>query len=84
MTLPQLPLLDQIWDSLLSKKGGEVLSPARDARNVMVTSHWGGGTGTLDELAGSHTRLVIYPALAIHYRRVVIHASLNTGFKGKR
>ena len=35
----------------------------------------------LDGLAGSHTRLAIYPALAIHYWRVVIHASLNTRFK---
>ena len=43
----------------------------------------GGGTGTLDELAGSHTRLVIYPALTICYQRVVIHASLDTGFKGE-
>ena len=32
----------------------------------------GVGTGTLDELAGSHTRLAIYPILAIHYQRVVI------------
>ena len=44
----------------------------------------GGDTGTLDELAGSHTRLAIYPTFAIHYQRVVIHASLNTGFKGRR
>ena len=43
-----------------------------------------GGTGTLDELAGSHTRLVIYPTLAIHYQRVVIRASLDTRFKGRR
>ena len=27
----------------------------------------GDGTGTLDELAGSHTRLAIYPALVIDY-----------------
>ena len=39
-----------------------------------------GGTGTLDGLVGSHTRLVIYPTLTIHCQRVVIHASLNTGF----
>ena len=44
----------------------------------------GGGTGTLDKLAGSHTRLAIYPTLAIHYQRVVIHASLDTRFKGRR
>ena len=41
MTLPQLPLLNQIWDSLLGKKGAEVWSPLRDARNVTVTPHWG-------------------------------------------
>ena len=39
-------------------------------------------TGTLDGLAGSHNRLTIYPALAICYWRVVIHASLDTRFKG--
>ena len=37
----------------------------------------------LDGLAGSHTRLAVYPTLAIHYQRVVIHASLNTRFKGE-
>ena len=37
----------------------------------------------LDGLAGSHTRLAIYPALTIFYQRVVIHASLNTRFKGE-
>ena len=42
-----------------------------------------GGTGILDELAGSCTRLAIYPALAICYQRVVIHASLDTRFKGE-
>ena len=51
---------------------------------VMVTPHLGGGTGTLDELAGSHTRLAIYLTLTICYQRVVIHALLNTGFKGRR
>ena len=66
-TVPQLPLLDQIWNSLLSKKGAEVWTPPRDAKNVMVTPHLGGDTGTLDELAGSHTRLVIYPTLTICY-----------------
>ena len=30
-------------------------------------SSTGGGIGTLDELAGSHTRLAIYPTLAICY-----------------
>ena len=67
VTLPQLPLLDQIQDSLLGKKDAEVWSPPRDANNVMVTPHWGVGTGTLDELAGSHTRLAISPTFAIHY-----------------
>ena len=42
----------------------------------------GGCKGTLDELVGSHTKLVIYPTLAIHCQRVVICASLDTGFKG--
>ena len=37
----------------------------------------------LDGLAGPHTRLAIYPALAIHYWRVVICALLNTRFKGE-
>ena len=83
-TLPQLPLLNQIEDSLLSKKGTEVWSPLMDARNVTVHSTLGVGTGTLDKLAGSHTRLAIYPTLTICYLRVVIHASLNTRFKGRR
>ena len=39
VTPPQLPLLDQIWDSPLNKKGAEVSSPPRDARNVTVP-HW--------------------------------------------
>ena len=34
-----------------------------------------GCTDTLDELAGSLTRLVIYPALTICYQRVVIQGS---------
>ena len=33
--------------------------------SIYVTGPQGGGTGTLDELAGSLTRLVIYPALTI-------------------
>ena len=52
-------------------------SPPRDARNVT-----GCLTGMLDGLVGSHTRLAIYPALTICCQRVVIHASLNTEFKG--
>ena len=51
---------------------------------VTGVPHLGDGTGTLDELAGSHTRLTIYPALAIGYQRVVIHALLNTRLKGRR
>ena len=39
-------------------------------------------TGTLDRLVGSHARLAIYPILAIHCQRVVIHALLDTRFKG--
>ena len=75
----QLPLLNQIWDSLLSTKDAAVLSPPRDARNV-TGAHLGGGTGTLDKQADSHTLLAIYPAHAICYQRVVIHASLDTRF----
>ena len=52
-------------------------SPPRDVRNMT-----GVGTGTLDGLVGSNTRLAIYPALPICCQRVVICASLNTGFKG--
>ena len=37
---------------------------------VCDSSTLGVGTGTLDELAASHTRLAIYPALAIHYQRL--------------
>ena len=48
---------------------------------VCVTVPWG-CTGTLDGLVGSHTRLAIYPTLAICYQRVVIHAALDTRFKG--
>ena len=48
-----------------------------------MTVPWGVGTGTLDGLVGSHTRLVIYPTLAIHNQRIVIHTLLNTRFKGE-
>ena len=52
--------------------------PPRDTRNVT-----GGCTGTLvNELVGSHTKLAIYPALAIHCQSVVICALLDTRFKG--
>ena len=37
----------------------------------------------LDGLAGSHTRLVIYPTLTICYQRVVICALLDTRLKGE-
>ena len=47
---------------------------------VCVCDRW--YTGTLDELVGSHTKLAIYPSLAICGWRVVIHALLDTGFKG--
>ena len=36
----------------------------------------------LDELVGSHTKVVIYPTLTIQLQNVVICALLNTGFKG--
>ena len=48
----------------------------------MYTYVTGGCTGTPDEVVGSHTKLAIYSALAIHCQRVVIHASLDTGFRG--
>ena len=35
------PTVDQIQDSLLGKKGAEVWSLPRDARNVTVTPHLG-------------------------------------------
>ena len=79
MTPLQLPLLNQIQDSLLRMKDAEVWSPPRDARNV-TGPHLVGGTGTLDKLADSYTMLAIYPACAICYQRVVIRASLNTRF----
>ena len=53
--------------------------------HICVTGpHCGGGTGTLDKLAGSHSRLAIYPTLTICYQRVVICASLDTRFQGRR
>ena len=55
----------------------KVLRPPRDARNVT-----GGCTGLLDELVGSHTKLAIYPTLTICCQSVVIHAMLDTMFKG--
>ena len=60
------------------------MEPTRDAIKCDSHSTFGGGTGTLDELAGSHTRLAFYPTFATCYQRVVIHASLDTGFKGRR
>ena len=83
MTLLQLPLLNQIWDSLLGMKVAAVLSPPRDARNV-TGPHLVGGTGTLDRLTDSHTMLAIYPIHAICYQRVVICALLDTRFQGRR
>ena len=77
MTPPQLPLLNQIWDSPpLCWENAEVYSPPRDTRNVTECC-----TGTQDELVGSNTKLAIYPTCAICCKRVVIHASLNTRFK---
>ena len=40
VTPSQLPLLNQIQDSLLGKKGAEMWIPPRDARNV-TGPHWG-------------------------------------------
>ena len=81
--MPQLPLLDQIWDSPLNKKGAGSVEPTQGCQKCDIFT-LGVGTGTLDELACSHTRLAIYPALTICYQRVVIHASLDTRFKGRR
>ena len=60
------------------------MGPTQGCQKCDGHSTLGGGTGTLDELAGSHTRLAIYPTLAIRYQTVVIHALLDTGFKGRR
>ena len=60
------------------------MEPTQGCQICDSHSTLGVGTGTLDELAGSHTRLAIYPALATCYQRVVIHASLDTRFKGRR
>ena len=52
---------------------------------IYVTGpHLVGCTGTLDRVVDSHTMLAIYPAHAICYRKVVIHALLDTRFKGRR
>ena len=67
---------DPGFSSLLG--GCRSVEPPRDARNV--TAH--GCTCTLDGLVGSHTRLAIYHAHAICCQRVVVHASLDTRFKG--
>ena len=65
-TPPQLPLLNQIWDPLLSKKVAEVWSPIQGCQKC-DGSTLGVGTGTLDGLADSHVRLAIYPTHTIHY-----------------
>ena len=59
------------------------MEPTQGCKKCESHSTFGGGTGTLDELAGSHTRLAIYPTIAICYQRVVIHALLNTRFRGE-
>ena len=41
------------------------MEPTKGCQKCDVST-LGVGTGTLEELAGSHTRLAIYPALAIH------------------
>ena len=50
------------------------------AQGAYICDSW--CTGTLDKCVGSHTKLAIYPALAICCQRVVICASLDTRFKG--
>ena len=81
MTLLQFPLLNQIWILITVRR---VLKCRAHPRMPEMWQFLGDGTGMLDGLAGSHTRLVIYhPTLAIHYQRVVIHDSLNTRFKGE-
>ena len=56
----QLPLLNQIFGILLL----HFESPPRDARNVT------GCTGMLDGLVGSHTKVAIYPTIAICCERL--------------
>ena len=66
----QYKLLDLTWPpSLLGTKDAAVLSPPRDAKNV-TGPHLVGGTGTLDELADSHTMLAIYATCTICYQRL--------------
>ena len=48
MTPLQLPLLNQIWDSLLGIKDAVVSSPPRDARNVTGPHLVGMAQVTLD------------------------------------
>ena len=55
------PTVNQIWDSLLSMKDDAMLSPPRDARNVMVLSHLV-GLHRYTRLRVGLTPLAIYPA----------------------
>ena len=60
------------------------MEPTKGCQKCDGHSTFGGSTDTLDELAGCHTRLAINPTLTICYQRVVIHASLDIGFRGEK
>ena len=70
------PLFSHVLSQRKNQSGlAKKVSFLRDInKNICVTVPWG-CTGTLDGLA-------IYPTLTICYWRVVIHASLDTRFKG--
>ena len=77
MILPQLLLLNQIWDSpLLCWESTEVSGPPRDARNVTGWYRYTRWTGRLSNQTSNLSHL------AICCQRVVICASLDTGIKG--
>ena len=56
------PTVNQIWDSLLSMKDDAMLSPPRDARNVMVLPHLV-GLHRYTRLRVGLAPLAIYPTL---------------------
>ena len=60
------------------------MEPTQGCQKYDSYSTFGGDTGTLDELAGTYTRLVIYPALTICYQRVVIHALPDARVQGEK
>ena len=47
--------------------------------HIHICDRW--AQGTLDELVGSHIKVVIYPPL-LSIAKVVIHALLDTEFQG--